>query len=66
MIEGVGVAIGGTIFGYVVGGFVAIPVGTGIAIVGVDQAIAGFRTMIDGEHHTSFIGQGIDAVVGGG
>jgi phage shock protein PspC (stress-responsive transcriptional regulator) len=65
-IEGVGVAAGGTILGFGVSGVVAIPVGMGIAIAGVDQAIAGFRTMIDGEHHTGFIGQGINGVFGGG
>jgi RHS repeat-associated protein len=63
---GVGVAVGGTILGAGVGGVVAIPVGGTIAIVGADQAIAGFRSVLDGQEHASFIAQGINGIAGSG
>jgi hypothetical protein len=63
---GVGGATGGTILGWGITSVVAIPVGGGIALAGVDQGVTGWRKVWDGQERPSLIAQGIDAAAGEG
>ncbi len=61
-IGGIGEATLGVTFGVATSwtGFGAVAGGT-VAVHGVDQAIAGFRTLFTGEYHRSFTSQGLQA-----